>query len=284
MTDDITDNDATDLPAGDDELGAIPSMVPESEDIADRRGRRSFIDRTTRRSLPQKKLPTERSGLNRMQDVLVPGLVVVTLALALFGIIYLYKQLQQTQQNLVAATARVEQLEARLVSTDTTLTKSEVLLGAKLKSMDELIDSNKSEVHKLWGVTEKNTRALQAQNTEVQQQKTDLQSVTEQAQQTAGQLATDSALLKNVDSTVKEAAQRMEIVQESLSDLNTDTKSLKDKQVHLESDMGKRVTTLEDTAKSTDVFRRNTLDELRKLHEELSKQQVQPAVGVKSTP
>jgi len=94
----------------------------------------------------------------------------------------------------------------------------------------------------------------------------------------------DGALLKNVDNTVKEAAQRMEIVQENLNDLGADAKSLKDKQSHLEGDMGKRVSALEDTSKSTDVFRRNTLDELRKLHEELAKQQIQPAAGAKPAP
>jgi len=67
-------------------------------------------------------------------------------------------------------------------------------------------------------------------------------------------------------------------------DVSADAKSLKDKQSHLEGDMGKRVSALEDTSKSTDVFRRNTLDELRKLHEELAKQQIQPAAGAKPAP
>lgn len=274
----MTDDNVTHTLA-DDELGSVPRVVPEREDIADRRGRRSFISRNAGVSGK-----SAMNNQNTIRQVLAPGLLAISLTIALAGVVYLYKQLQQTQQNLVAATERIEQLEKRLVTTDTTFTKSEVLLGAKLKSMDELIDSNKSEVRKLWGVTEKNTRMIQTQNTDMQQQKTGLQSVTEQAQQTANQVARDSDLLKNVDNTVKEAAQRMEIVQENLNDLGADTKSLKDKQTHLEGDMGKRIAALEDTAKSTDVFRRNTLDELRKLREELIKQQTQPATNTKPAP
>jgi len=272
----MTDNDIVDTANNDDDLGSIPSMIPEREDIADRRGQRSIVDRNTK-TASSRKILTGSSGKSFSRDLLAFGLLALSLTIALGGIVYLYKQLQQTQQNLAAATMRVEQLEARLVTTDTSLTKSEVLLGAKLKSMDAAIESNKTEVHKLWGASEKINHSFQVESTDLQQQKEKLQSVSDQAQQTATQVATDSALLKTVDNTVKEAAQRMEIVQESLNDLNTDTKSLKEKQSHLESDMGKRVTTLEDTAKSTDVFRRNTMDELRKLHEALSQLQTSPA-------
>jgi len=282
----MTDDNVIDAPAGDDELKSIPSMVPEREDIADRRGRRSFMSRDAKPSTAGKPLANNPDTAHQIlaHRLLAPGLLAMSLTIALAGIVYLYKQLQVTQQNLAAATSRVEQLEARLVSTDTTLTKSEVLLGAKLKSMDASIDNNKTEIHKLWSASEKSVHVQQVQGDDLQQQKTQLQNVTVQAQQTADQAAKDSALLKNVDNTVKEAAQRMELVQENLNDLSADTKQLKDKQSHLENDMGKRVTALEDTSKSTDVFRRNTLDELRKLREELTKQQTQPATGTKPAP
>ena len=250
-------------------LDAIPRITPEREDIDSRRGRRSFIPRNDARAVT-KRTDASQSFLHGSTTL---GVFILSFVVLLAGVVYLFLQLQQTRESLIAATVRVEQLEGRLVTTDTSLTKSEVLLAAKLKSMDVLIDGNKLEIHKLWGSSEKNTKSIQSQGSDLQQQKQLLQSTSELLQQTAAQVATDNTLLKNVDNTVKETAQRMEIAQENLGNLNADTKALKDRQSHLEGDLGKRVVTLEDTAKSTDVFRRNTLDELRKLKEEISKAQ-----------
>jgi uncharacterized protein YoxC len=275
----MTENDAVTIDAPDDEFDAIPSITPEREDIDSRRGRRSFASGSANKVVSRKTDP-DNAPRFFLQGTAVVSMLIVSIVGTLIAVVYLFLQLQQANKNLATATLRVEQLETRLVTTDTTLTKSEVLLAAKLKSMDALIDGNKTEVRKLWAAAEKNSKALQAQNAEIQQQKPALQKVINQAQQTADQLASDGVLLKTVDSTVKEAAQRMEIVQESLADLNADTKSLKDKQSSLEGDMGKRVTSLEDTAKSTDVFRRNTLDELRRLREEISRSQAVTATKV----
>lgn len=277
----MTENDTAAMGSPDDALGDIPSITPEREDIDSRRVRHPFVSRSN------KTVTSRKAGADNMDQsflrskMVISGLIVLTVGV-LAGIIYLFLQLERANKNLAAATQRVEQLETRLVSTDTTLTKSEVLLAAKLKAMDALIDGNKTEIRKLWAAAEKNSKALQAQNTEIQQQKPVLKNVTIQAQQTADQVASDGVLLKAVDNTVKEAAQRMEIVQESLTDLHADAKLLKDKQSSLEIDVSKRVTALEDTAKSTDVFRRNTQDELRRLKDEISKSQ--SVNGPKSAP
>lgn len=263
-----------------DNFDAMPSITPEREDIADHNGRVS-IDRHKKDGAMNATYKAQQIS-GDMRTLIAMALLAFTLLLVIGGLVYLRHQLQKTEQSLLAATTRVEQLEARLVSTDTTMTKSEVLLGAKLKSMDVQIDNNKSEIRRLAGVSDKNTRAIQVQSADLQQQKPILQSVVEQAKQTEDQVAIDGALLKNVDNTVKEAVQRMEIAQENINDLSSDIKSVKDKQLATDTNLGKRVAAVEDNAKSTDVFRRNTLDELRKLKEELLKQTT--GAGTKPTP
>jgi len=284
---DVIDNNAADSETSHnsethgDEIVAMPSITAEREDRAERKnkgpGSRRKMDETRGAAVPKVARNSEQ-----MRTLAAIALLALSLVIVIGGIVYLRSELQKTQQNLLAATERVEQLEARLASTDTTMTKSEVLLSAKIKSMDGQIEVNKNDLRKLLVSVEKNNKAIQAHDIELQQQKPMLQSVTDQAKQTADQVTADSALLKNVDNAVKETVQRMELAQESINDLGSDAKTLKDKQAHFETDTAKRVTVLEDTAKSTDVFRRNTLDELRKLREELVKQT--PGVGAKTAP
>lgn len=276
---DVTDSEIVDN-SETDELAAMPSIRPEREDRLERKSQ-LFSRRRQKKDAEAAASGTPKISA-QMRTLITIALLAFALIIVTGGIVFLYNQLQETQQSLLAATTRVEQLEARLMNTDTTMTKSEVLLSAKIKSMDDQTEQNKNEIRKLWSLADKNAKAIQAQNTEIQQQKPLLQTVTDQAKQTADQVAADSVLLKNVDNAVKEAVQRMEIAQESINDLSSDAKALKDKQAHFETDTVKRVTVLEDTAKSTDVFRRNTQDELRKLREELVKQT--PGAGVKPAP
>lgn len=278
----MSDKDTNTPHVSDDALDAMPSIMPEREDIDSRRGRHSTIAKGGK-TPDGREAGAKNAGSAHSSGSMTKGLMalcVVTLA----AVLYLLFALQQTRQSLAAATARVAHLEERLVTTDTSLTKSEVLLAAKLKAMDTLLDNHKQELNKLANLGDKQARALQSQTAELQQQKLQLKNTGDQLKQTVTQVASDSALLTNLGNTSKETAQRMEIVQENLSDLNADTNALKSKQSALESDTGKRLTALEDTAKSTDVFRRNTLDELRKLREELNKPALQPAVGTKPAP
>ena len=278
----MSDKDSTHTHAADDSLGVMPSITPEREDIDSRRGRHPLISKSNKAQDDNRSAAVENanslraSSTNKM--LVVSGIVLVA------GLVGISALLYQTRQNLMAATARVEQLEARLVTTDTSLTKSEVLLAAKLKAMDAQLDSNKTEINKLANLADRQAKHLQSQTAELQQQKSQSKSTAEQLKQTVSQVAADSTRLTNVDNTAKETAQRMEIVQENLGDLKGDTGALKEKQNALENETGKRLTALEDTAKSTDVFRRNTLDELRKLRDEVSRLATPPAAGAKPAP
>lgn len=257
----------------DEEFKSVPSITLDEEDIARRHGRRGATS-----VLPGAKV--SKRGASGVDKVILGLSAAILVALA--GIAWLYHGLQQSTQQLTAAAMRIEQLEARLVSTDTTLTKSEVLLADKLKSIDQLLETNKTEIRKLWGLAgDVQRKAIEQAKATNEQQSATLKSLQEQlaasgqkleAQQTSLDLLTVTT--KNSEASAREAVQRMEIAQEKVGLLDGDVKTLKQKQSQLETDYSKRIATLEDTAKSTDVFRRNTQEELRKLREELLRQSI----------
>jgi hypothetical protein len=263
----------------DEEFESVPRITLDEEDREQRHGRRAMGGAVADKA---SKVATPRA------DKRVTGLAVVVL-LAVAGIVWLYQGLQQSTQQLAAAAVRIEQLEARLISTDTTLTQSEVLLADKLVSIDQLIDTNKTEIRKLWGLAgDVQRKALDQAKTTNEQQNITLKKLQEQQVVTEQQMADQQAALnrllattQNAEASAREAVQRMEISQEKVGVLESDVKALKQVQSKQELEYSKRIAAMEDTAKSTDVFRRNTQEELRKLREELIRQStLQPKSGL----
>ena len=257
-----------------DELKSVPSITLDQEDIAGRQSHRApshpAVDDATGSARP----PTVAA---RWWQVLVPAL-----AISLAATFWVYRDLQQTRQQLAAAAARIDQLEARLASTDTTITQSEVLLAGKLKSMDQQIDGNKGEIRKLWALAgDTQRKALEQAKATNDQQNATLKNLQEMVTEHSRSLETQQnalnqfgATAKNSETSAREAVQRMEIMSEGVGSLEAEVKTLKQKQAQQDSEYNRRTTALEDTAKSTDVFRRNTQEELRKMRDELMRQSV----------
>ncbi len=263
----------------DDDLVNVPSITLDHDDIADRRS-----------TMPAGKTAsavttaTPASSLSR----LALGLALIALLASGAGLYYLMGLLQQTQNSLVAAEARISELENKLSSTDTSITQSEEALAAKIKSIDELIEVNKSEVRKLWGVAyDRNRKAISVNTALNEEQKKSLQAATEQLAALDKQIAEGLAAMdkmseslqnmagkvKNSSGLVAEASQRVEFVQESIAELSDELAALESAQSNLESSLDTRLVGVEDAIKSIDVHRRNVKDELRKLKQELSKLQ-----------
>lgn len=259
------------------ELTSVPSMTLDREDIAHRQSQRATSHRVAEEAGASAEVVAPRPKLISRRLWMGTG---AGLALALAGIAWLFLGLQQATENLAAAALRIEQLEARLASTDTTITQSEVLLADKLKSMDQLIDVNKNEVRKLWGLAgDTQRKAIEQAKATNEQQNLVLKTLQEQAAASELKIADHQGVLeqlgvtaKNSEASAREAVQRMEIMQEGVSNLGVEVKQIKQKQTQQEGDYSKRITALEDTARSTDVFRRNTQEELRKMREELLRQ------------
>lgn len=262
-----------------EEFESVPKITLDEEDIAQRHGRRASHARADHETVEVPSSPVLQAAAVPGSSRVLLGLGLVILV-ALGGIAGLYLALQQSAQQLAMATERINQLEARLASTDTTITQSEVLLADKLKSMDHLIDTNKSEIRKLWGlVGDTQRKAIEQAKATNDQQNVTLKNLLEQSAASNQRLDTQQGVLdqlgvvtKNSEASSREAAQRMEMAQERVGALDSEVKNLKQKQSQQETDYSKRLATLEDTAKSTDVFRRNTQDELRKLRDELLRQ------------
>lgn len=211
------------------------------------------------------------SGLSRRVAYVVMAAFFAGLIACAVVIFHLSQQLQASRQELSASAARIEKLEMKLASTDTTITKSEVLLAAKLKSMDDMIASNRTEVKKLWGAQERNSRAIDASAALLKQHASSLQDIKPRLDGSLEEISRISSRLENVDGLIRESGQRMEILQENAADISAKQKQWIDKSSSMEGDFSARLNVLEDTVKSTDVFRRNTLDELRKIREELTR-------------
>jgi len=244
----------------DKEMDKVPRIALDREDIAQRRGA----------SAPR----PSAAASNQMTMILLAALAIV----ALGGLAFLFLQLQKYQQELQSARSRIDQLEQRLSSTDTSMTQSTVLLASRLKDMDDASMANKNDIHRMSGILDRNGKSLDANATDIKSLQAAVKDMQPQLQQAVTQAATNTAQLKTIDSTEKETAQRVEVVEESVSSVEADTKALKEQQ----QKQDKRVATLEDTARSTDVFRRNTQEELRRLQDGMMK--LLPAAAPAATP
>lgn len=256
----------------DEDIDSLPSITPERDEIADRQGMRLSARRTRETEHVTSPVDSAEVAVAGPDRMLVPVVILACLlAVAIGWVVYLQIHLARAEAGVVSAASRLEQIESKLVSTDTTITKSEITLAAKIKSMDIAIDTSKADIRKLTASLDQGHRILDAHATSLQKQQGDIQSLQGLSKQTAELAATHSEQLKIVDATGKENNQRLEILQESLNEQIDKIKALTDKQTRLDSDLGKRVLSLEDNAKSNDVFRRNTNDELAHIKDMLTR-------------
>lgn len=242
------------------DFGSVPRITIDNEDVGRHRHQKQTVPASGAKII----LPSWRI-LGLVGTILAIGFIICGAF-----IFHLKNKQEATRQELLAAVARLETLEAKLASTDTTITKSEVLLAGKLKSMDEMIATNKSEVKKLWAGLERNSRAIDMVSGQTKQHAASLQEISPKLERVIGEAARVSSRLESVDGLVREAGQRMEVIQENSADILAKQKLLIEKTTGLESNFSGRLGALEDSARSTDVFRRNTLDELRKIRDELT--------------
>lgn len=254
-----------------DDIDSVPSITLDQDDIAARQPRAS-----RRRAVEE--IAPATPGASQLAPAKRPPMIVIAIVLltvlliaAQVAIVFLYKHLSRAEADLVAATGRIEQLEHKLTSTDTTITKSEVVLAAKIKSIDGALDANKADIRHLTTQAEQHRRLTDSHTATLQKLQPDLQAVQAQAKQTADLAANQREQIKTLDASTRENNQRVEMLQETVNELSGTTKTLSEKQNHLDADLGKRMNTLEDNAKSNDVFRRNTNDELARIKDMLTK-------------
>lgn len=253
------------------DIDNIPSITLEQDDIASR-----HVDSRSSGS----SAVTENSSIEGLKSGMSKAmLIALLLALLSFILIfiYLYKQQQVNHILLGTADVRIAQLESKLDVTDLSLTQSDAALAAKIQSMDTLIKDNQSEVRKLWGVAYDTNKKAIALNTQGRKQQAKtlaatekrLQSVVKQAKTNEKTLNGVQSVVNSNTSLVKETAQRMAILQESLLVLEEQQDALKAAQAQFD----RRIALTEDAIKSIDVHRRNVNDELRQIKEELRKRQ-----------
>lgn len=181
----------------------------------------------------------------------VVALLAALLALALAG--FLYKQLQESQQQLQASNTqiiqserRIADLEGRLRLADNESTQSLTVLQANIKE-------NSAEIRKLWGVAnDRNRKAidqLKADAAKLQETVASLDAgLKQQVTEVAGEVKVLSDLMEGQQSIVARADRAVSSQTETL-------KELSEKLSALDSDLRKRVGSNEEAIKAIDAFR-----------------------------
>ena len=143
----------------DKDFSNLDPIVPEREERIGRGKSQSTQAGGTKH--PKKEVKSSSSSKGRGDSVLWKLLVLI-LVVGLGGLGYFF--VQQTGQ-LNQLQNRFDALEAKIVSTDESLSQSGAALGIKLKDHDVELDKHWSEIKKLWGISydrnRKNIESLQ---------------------------------------------------------------------------------------------------------------------------
>lgn len=254
----------------------IGSIVPDKDEIQARQQQRG--QKATRsRPVEPAPAPAKSSGS-------LGGLALVVAIAALGGSGFLAWQLQQSQQNLIAAEQRIQELESRLELSDDESSQSVTAIRAKLKWAD-------SEIRKLWGVSyDTNRKSIKANQTKLASVDKSLGGVKSSAASAAkkadaaNKLAeSQKATLGSIQQDVKSSVDRLGKIEGTVNGQRQQLQSAVDaanrasQQVNrLSSDLSARVQSNEEAIEAIDAYRRNINRDLLQLQQRLNQLQ-QPA-------
>ena len=211
-----------------------------------------------------------RSNPPRQSPPAKSGLAVVALLVALVGVgvaCFSMWQLQQSQQNLTSAEARIAELEGRLNLTSSESDQSVTAIHEKLKWAD-------SEIRKLWGVSnDTNKKAIQATQDAIEKFSSGLKTTAADAKSAKE----SSEAQKNAVSALKAMTNEQQLVMTQLADDVSSAKvqlnklsGLESKMSALEKDLPKRVKTNEEAIQAIDSFRRSANADIQQIKQQMS--------------
>jgi chromosome segregation ATPase len=249
----------------------ISTIRPERDEIASHQNRLSKRpqDGPVRPPVPpgSRPAPAKRSSL----AVFAFLLALVGIGTATFSV----WQLRLAQQSLTSAGDRIAELEARLNLTNTESDQSVTKIHEKLNWAD-------TEIRKLWGVAyDTNRKAIQANKTQLDSARTQLNSVDKVAKTAAADVKKANALAGSqqtalVSLRTQSSEQQLVLsrVSEEIDALEQQLGTAIDKAAKLENQLSKlqnslspRVTGNEEAIKAIDAFRRTANSDIQQLKE-----------------
>lgn len=200
------------------------------------------------------------------------GLAMVALVLACLGVLggcYAGWQLLEVNKQLADANSRLLGLEQQLTLTGDESTQSLAALQANLKQAGKKIDTNESEIRKLWDTRNVNKRAI-ADNTDAlaastKAQAAELKSLQDKLAALDKSLTSVNQKLTPLSNSVGDHAQELAGLKKQLTSLDKAAKQLST----LES-LNSRVRSNEEAIEAIDAYRLNINRQLVELQQKLA--------------
>lgn len=226
-------------------------------------------------------VPPPRRETGRATDVSGGGFwkaLTLSLALLVVGLAWFtwHQSLMQREMR-----DRFAELQVRLESTGATLNESGATLASQLKALDTALDTNRSEIKKLWGVAnDRNRPAIEQQGKAL----ASLQAEVKQATQALARSSRDEAAVAAMKSQLEALAASVDSVKRErlagsagLDELRTQVQASRsavsklDEQVRgLRDSMAKNAAENRQALTAIDTFRRETNLQLRAMREQLA--------------
>lgn len=255
----------------DRDFNRFDPIVPTSDD---RIGRGESRERSPENVRPKREKPPAKPRSSGGSAGAFWRFLLLVLLLGLAGLGYLFYA--QTQR-FELLQARFNDLEAKIVSTDESLSQSGAALSIKLKEHQKSIDEQWSEIKKLWGVAyDKNRKAIEDQGKSLASQDKVIKGL--QASMTARKKELESldSKAENASKSAKTAASaalaaKLEVndmvtqVQDIADRLNRVEKGLKDSQQNVNG----RIATNEEAIRAIDAYRLQINRDLQLIKQQL---------------
>ncbi len=246
------------------------SIKPESDEVSSHSNSGKHSGSATGAPTAQANRNQSRPNASRqVPPSAKSGLAVVALLVAFVGVAvacFSMWQLQQSQQTLVSAEARIAELEGRLNLTSSESDQSVTAIHEKLKWAD-------SEIRKLWGVSnDTNKKAIKSTQDALATYSSNLKTVAADAKTAKESSETQKAAV----STLKALTNEQQLVLTQLSDDIANSKKQLNQLKELETKISSldglmtRVKTNEEAIRAIDSFRRSANADIQQIKQQMS--------------
>ncbi|WIO73715.1 hypothetical protein QP938_10480 [Porticoccaceae bacterium LTM1] len=237
------------------------SIVPDQDERIGARGNRAGAPKPAARPRPE---PSGNGG--GTWKILVIVLVLVVGAMGWFG--------WQQHQQLTTLQSSFDNLQARLASTDDSLSKSGAALQLKIKEQEEELGKHWAEIKKLWGVSYDINKKDIASNKDTAAKNTGRIAKLEKSVNTVAQLSKNldlaSKKLAEISASTLAANVEMEDVQQRLRETTDKLNTIDQSFNRWRQDVDKRLKSSEEAVEAIDAYRRQINQELLQLRKQLT--------------
>lgn len=238
------------------------SIVPDQDERIGTRGNKTGAPKPAARS----RSDSSSGNGGGIWKILVIVLVLGVGAMGWFG--------WQQHQQLSTLQSSFDNLQARLASTDDSLSKSGAALQLKIKEQEEELGKHWSEIKKLWGVSYDINKKDIASNKELSTSNTDRIAKLEKSAATVAKLTKEldlaSKKIAEISASTLAASVDMEDVQQRLRETSDKLNTIDQSFNRWRLEVDKRLKNSEEAVEAIDAYRRQINQELLQLRKQLT--------------